>query len=112
MEKIMTGLQTTKKKQTLMNLESKDSKMNRPIEYLGALQSIFKLADDFNHRLGAIVEITYVTWGFYLDRESKTHKTVEINLVTSATPKENLAWLEFTVCVPAFAFSTLVTFLL
>ncbi len=83
--------------------------MNRPIEYLRALQSIFKLADVYNQKLGARVEITHVTWGFYLDRESKTRKTVEINLATNATPKEDLAWIEFKAGVPAFAFSTSLT---
>ncbi|MEY4530580.1 MAG: hypothetical protein RLZZ156_1301 [Deinococcota bacterium] len=105
----MTWLQTRKKKKTSMTLELKDSRKNQPIDYLGALQSIFKLADDFNHRLGARVEITHVTWGFYLDREGKTCKSVELNLATSATPKEDLAWLEFTVGQSAFTGQTLAT---
>ena len=105
----MIGLQTRKKKKTSMTLELKASKMNQPIDYLGALQSTFQLAYNFNHQLGAKAQITQITWAFYLDKESKTRKTVAINLATSATPKEDLVWIEFKVGVPASTFSTSIT---
>lgn len=59
--------------------------MNQPIEYLGALQSAFKLAHDFNQKLGRKSQITQVAWAFYLDKESKTRESVELKLATSAT---------------------------
>ena len=83
--------------------------MTKPLDYLGALQSIFKLAYDFNYQLGARVQITQVKWAFYLDKESNTSGPVELNLANSATPKSDLALIEFSVGQSAFAGHTLAT---
>jgi hypothetical protein len=109
MEKIMTGFQASKKKKTSMILELKASKVNQSIDYLGALQSTFQLAHTINYRLGAKTQITHVTWAFYLDKESKTRKSIAINLATTATLKEDLALIEFTVGQSAFSGHTLAT---
>jgi hypothetical protein len=83
--------------------------MNKALDYLGALQSVFNLAHTFNHRLGARIQITQITWAFYLDKESKTRKSIELNLATTATPEEDLTPIEFTVGQSAFTGQTLAT---
>ena len=70
--------------------------MNQPIDYLGAVQSTFNLAHTYN-LLGARIQITQVTWAFYLDKASKIRKAGELNLATTATTKQDLVHIEFTV---------------
>ncbi|MEY4530956.1 MAG: hypothetical protein RLZZ156_1677 [Deinococcota bacterium] len=76
--------------------------MNQPIDYLGAVQSTFNLAHTYN-LLGARIQITQVTWAFYLDKASKIRKAGELNLATTATIKQDLVHLEFTVNAQGFA---------
>ncbi len=77
------------------------TRMNRPIDYLGAVQSTFNLAHTYN-LLGTRIQITQVTWAFYLDKASKTRKASELNLATSVTTKEELVHIEFSVDSQSF----------
>ena len=71
--------------------------MSQQIDYLGAVQSTFDVADSFNQRLKTRIRITQLNWAFHLDKASKAHKPGELNLATSATSKENLIHIEFSV---------------
>ncbi len=75
--------------------------MNQPIDYLGAVQSTFNIAHTYN-LLGTRIQITQVTWAFYLDKASKTRKASELNLATSVTTKEELVHIEFSVDSQSF----------
>ena len=71
------------------------------LDYLGAVQSTFSLANSYN-LLSTRIQITQVTWAFYLDKASKTRKAGELNLATSVTTKEELVHIEFSVDSQSF----------
>ncbi len=70
--------------------------MNQPIDYLGAVQSTFSLANSYN-LLSTRIQITQVTWAFHLDAARKTRKPGEVNLATNTTSKQDLVQIEFSV---------------
>ena len=71
--------------------------MNQPIDYLGALQSIFDFVTEYNQRLDSKLKIIQVEWDFCLDKASRTRKAGELNLATGATLKDDLVQIAFSV---------------
>lgn len=65
--------------------------MDRPIDYLGVLQSLFNMVADYNQRPGSRIKIIQLGWDLQLN---KARKAGELNLATNSTPKDDLVQME------------------